>query len=138
MNLKIKNFFHSIFSSIYDSLGIFMFLVGFYIGFPLLKENKIDLLYLFVVIMVMIFSLSFALQCLFILEYFNIGIISYNGIFNITDLKPKIDPSNSNGIRDVPLNGKITLDHIKFHYPSSPIIKMEEKVEGKEEDGMKN
>jgi len=85
-----------------------MFLVGFYIGFPLLKENKIDLLYLFVVIMVMIFSLSFALQCLFILEYFNIGIISYNGIFNITDLKPKIDPSNSNGIRDVPLNGKIT------------------------------
>jgi len=135
-SLKTRNFIYSIFSSIFDNLGIIIFLVGFYFGFQLFKENKIDILHLFVVILITVFSSSAAKHYHLILELFNMSIISYNGIFSIIDRKPKIDPSSSNGIRDVSLNSKITLDTIKFSYstnPSSPIINME-KAKGKGED----
>jgi len=142
-SMKIRNFIYSIFSTIFDYLGIMIFLVGFYFGFQLLKEDKIDLLHLFVVIFVMVFSSAITILSIDAFTTFTDSIISFNGIFSVLDCKPKIDSSNPNGIRDVPLNGKITLDGIKFSYPtnsSSLVIDMEEEVEGEGNnngDGMK-
>ncbi|OUM66155.1 hypothetical protein PIROE2DRAFT_41025 [Piromyces sp. E2] len=100
----------------------FAMAIGFYIGFIFTRNGEMEFKNMFRVLMaITLCSSAVGTACSAVPDYSK-AVEAFNHVIEIIDRKPKINASNPKGFKPEQLYGNITLDRLRFRYPSRPNI----------------
>ncbi|KAG4091930.1 P-loop containing nucleoside triphosphate hydrolase protein [Neocallimastix lanati (nom. inval.)] len=96
--------------------------VGFYFGYIFLKSGDISFEDMFKIVMAIIFTSGNVGQASIAIPDLVKSGNAFGRILQTVNRKSKIDASSSEGCKKNKLNGEISFNHLRFHYPSRPDI----------------
>ncbi|OUM58103.1 hypothetical protein PIROE2DRAFT_26363, partial [Piromyces sp. E2] len=100
----------------------FAMAIGFYIGFIFIRNGEMEFKNMFTVLMAITLSSSAVGTACSVVPDYSKAVEAFNHVIEIIDRKPKINASSPKGFKPDQLYGNITLDRLRFRYPSRPNI----------------
>ncbi|OUM70066.1 hypothetical protein PIROE2DRAFT_1740 [Piromyces sp. E2] len=100
----------------------FVMALGFYIGFVFIRNGEIQFKNMFSVLMAITLSSSAVGTACSVVPDYSKAVEAFNHVIDIIDRKPKINASSLKGYKPKQLYGNITLDRLRFRYPSRPNV----------------
>jgi len=103
-----------------NAVAYFAYNIGFYLGAIFMKNEELDFLSTFKVLMAIIFTAMAVGRTSSITYDYTKAVEAFNHILEIIDRPSKINASDPNGIRKTNFEGNISFNHLRFSYPSRP------------------
>ncbi|OUM56709.1 hypothetical protein PIROE2DRAFT_18558, partial [Piromyces sp. E2] len=100
----------------------FAMALGFYIGFIFIRNGELEFKNMFSVLMAITLASSAVGSACSVVPDYSKAVEAFNNVIEIIDRKPKINASSPKGFKPEQLYGNISLDRLRFRYPSRPNI----------------
>ncbi|OUM64641.1 hypothetical protein PIROE2DRAFT_53955 [Piromyces sp. E2] len=102
------------------SIYNFAYLIGILAGSFLIKNDGLEFKSMFRALMAIVFTAMSIGRTSSIAPDYGKAVDAFNHVLEIIDRPSKINASDPKGVKNVPFNGKISFNNLRFHYPSRP------------------
>jgi len=120
--LERKYYISSIGTGFSNAVAFFAYIIGFYVGAIFIKNGELEFQNMFRVLMAIIFTAMAVGRASSIAPDYDKAAEAFGHVLEIIDRPSKINASDPKGIKDVPFNGNISFNNLRFRYPSRPNI----------------
>jgi ABC-type multidrug transport system fused ATPase/permease subunit len=129
--LERKFYISSVGTGFSNAVAFFAYIIGFYVGAIFIKNGELEFQNMFRVLMAIIFTAMAVGRASSIAPDYDKAAEAFGHVLEIIDRPSKINASDPKGIKDIPFNGNISFNNLRFRYPSRPNITVLRLGEGK-------